>query len=148
MLCLSARQICRCILFTMDPQPKRRKGGIRQRLKQEKLEENRDAAPLESSLVCLLILLWSWGTLSPQMLQKIAHKAHADVCQLNARNKSKLREHVEFDEFEDLRLLAGIGCEGVFSNNCHRDLQSCSYGRSLLDWGGSLFRFWIFAIFG
>ena len=60
-----------------SPAPKRRKGGLRQRLASATASTDR-AAP-KSSLVSWLEQSWAWGQLSPQKVQTIAAKAVEDM---------------------------------------------------------------------
>jgi len=55
------------------PEPKRRRrGGMRQRLARQQLE---DGSQPESALATLLVTLFAWGVFSPQRVQEIAHLA-------------------------------------------------------------------------
>ena len=100
--------------------PKKRKGGIRQRVAAARGEDAqlRDES-LKSSLAAFLIFLWSWGTLSPQMVQRIAAHAYSDVHAVTVRAAPEGTAVY----FEDLRVLAGIGSSGSHSQHCNRDLM-------------------------
>ena len=88
------------------------RGGIRQRRRRRAEEE---AAHVENSshLAILLLSLFAWGEMSPQLLQKIAHAAYKDACRFKEATSSLL----------DLEKMAGIGCEGMYSNKCYGDLM-------------------------
>ena len=115
--------------------PKRKRGqvqGARQRLAAERAEMGLGAASSSSGghgmrsnsqLVGLLIMLWAWGFISPQLVQRISSAVDTDIKYLNARNKSMAEAEVRFEEFEDIVILAGIGDYGRYSNNCNRDLM-------------------------
>ena len=65
----------------MDAEPprKRRKGGLRQRLKQEE-DQSEDATRCENSVLAMLLLnLFAWGFFSPQRVQQIAEMAVRDI---------------------------------------------------------------------
>ena len=88
------------------------KGGTRQRLRRRLRDE---AAQVQTSsvLATLLLSLFAWGEMSPQLLQRIAHAAYRDACSLKENTSNLL----------DLEKMAGIGCEGLYSNKCFGDLM-------------------------
>ena len=93
-----------------SPAPKRRKGGLRQRLAGAAASTDR-AAP-KSSLASWLEQSWAWGQLSPQQVQTIAAKAIEDMREAGCATIPP-----------NLQRLANIGSRGVHTNNCHRDLM-------------------------
>ena len=68
----------------------------------------------KSVLASYLVTLWSWGMISPQLLQSIMGKAAADM---EAHKLGKL-------DFDEVSRLAGIGGAGSSSQNAMRDLQN------------------------
>ena len=92
--------------------PKRRKGGVRQRKRAREQEEGPKIATT-SLLVALLVELFSWGEMSPQMVQKISHAAYQD-----AYNMSQLQTNLE-----DLKKLSHIGSEGRYPNKCYQEMM-------------------------
>ena len=91
------------------PRPKRNRieppGGHRQREQWAREEEDSTVLAPESNLLILLVSLWSWGSLSAPMLQKICMAAQQDG-------------HPHPDVARAAKL--GKSCE--FPRNCHRDL--------------------------
>ena len=87
----------------------RRRGGVRQRLAREAREATDARAAIEdlngSSLVTFLVFLYAWGTVSPQMLQRLAMHAHADSCKMGRHASRGAADPC----FTDLKLLAEIG---------------------------------------
>lgn len=88
-----------------------RRGGIRQRLK---AAEERDAAPTGESALCFLLLsVFSWGEISPQLAQRIAHAGYEDAKNMTAQKTS----------LKDLEKLARIGSSGVYGNKCYGNIM-------------------------
>ena len=89
------------------------KGGARQRL-----ERNAAQAKIQfanSSLARLLMLLWSTGTLSPQMIQKIAAATKDDIEKVSASSTCP---------FDDITFLADMGTKGANPQNMHSELTN------------------------
>ena len=89
------------------------KGGARQRL-----ERNAAQAKIQfanSSLARLLMLLWSTGTLSPQMIQKIAAATKDDIEKVPASSTCP---------FDDITFLADMGTKGANPQNMHSELTN------------------------
>ena len=98
-------------------------GGSRQRFARQIAREGSDVTSCK--LVRVLLESWAWGSMSPQMVQKIAQAAHEDV--IDAKTEIILRhggnpENV--DSFFDLAILSRIGDHGASPNHCARDLRS------------------------
>ena len=87
---------------------KRRRGGQRQRVQQNEVEND----PGTSSLFSFLMNMFAWGMFSPQQVQNIARLACEDMEKIS--NSA---------EFKDLKVLANLGAAGAHSNNMHRDLM-------------------------
>ena len=99
----------------MDRLPKRRKiGGIRQRMAKATANEQAGNFTNESQLAALLLELFAWGAMSPQLIQEIAALAVRDL-EASIENGQVLG---------DLRVLAGIGTNGAYKNKCHADLMN------------------------
>ena len=60
--------------------------------------------------------------MSPQLVGEIARKSCADIDELNRRNAIRVKQGMDFERYEDLVRLAGIGDSGVSPSNSHRDL--------------------------
>lgn len=88
----------------------RRKGGVRQRRKRRESLEGPFVTT--SVLASLLMNLFAWGEMSPQVVQKIAKAAYEDACNMQA-NESNL---------EDLKNMGEIGASGRYSNKCFGEL--------------------------
>ena len=73
-----------------------------------------DAPSCGSYLFAILVRLWSWGFLSPQTVQKVAHAVLKD---LNAIEVNGVRIKSDIDK------LASIGNYGKYEGNCNRDLK-------------------------
>ena len=86
---------------------KRRRGGQRQRLRQNEVENDLGT----SSLFSFLMNMFAWGMFSPQQVQNIARLACEDMEKIS-----------NGAEFKDLQVLANLGAAGACSNNMHRDL--------------------------
>ena len=56
---------------------------------------------LVSTLAIFIVCLWAWGLVSPQRVQKLCFKMHADVERLNASNAAKVG--VDVSEFQVLQ---------------------------------------------
>ena len=82
------------------------------------------AGGVASALVMWLVEFWAWGVISSIWVQKIAGLACIDINNLNERNKmiANCSEGVVFESIPELCLLAGIGDNGQWPSNCHRDL--------------------------
>ena len=93
----------------MEPEFRRRRGGIRQRL-----EASSIATPpaIESTLADYLIKEFAWGGMSPQTVQKIASLAMADFRKAIAAG----------GVLKDLDTLSKLGGSSKLSNNMHRDI--------------------------
>ena len=74
------------------------------------------AVPGRSShFISLLLRLWSWGLMSPQTMQDLAHKALVDFDNaLSDEMKAKVIR-------DDLKMIATLGSTGRYDNNMHRD---------------------------
>ena len=102
----------------MDEQgslPKKRKGGVLQRLQSLSREVEAQTIALQqpSLLADWLKKQWAWGQLSPQEVQHVASLAKKDMVTAGAPQVPG-----------DLASLASLGTEGAHANNCHRDLLS------------------------
>ena len=93
--------------FLMAAAAKKRKGGLRQRL-QEQRDERADTSELAAYLVeeCL------WGSMSPQQVQRIAALA--------LRDAEKVKETGELPE--ELVILGRLGTGGLYPNKMWADL--------------------------
>ena len=70
-------------------------------------------AGFESSLVLLLMSLWSWGHISPQLCQQIATKFDTKMNRLNAYHSKEFGIPLDqFDNLPEVSKLAGIGING------------------------------------
>ena len=67
----------------------------------------------ESKFSNLLIELFSWGALSPQMVQRMAAAVHDDIEKVRAENC----------RFPVLSQMAKCGASGRYPNHCHKDLM-------------------------
>ena len=99
----------------MPPKHKRsrsRLGGLRQRRKKAKVEEQTQIMG-HSVLASFLLQLFAWGEMSAQRVQKLASLAMTDIeaC-MNGT------EHLQ-----DLRNMAKIGTHGHHQNKCYADLM-------------------------
>ena len=94
---------------SMEQSFKRKRGGARQRL-----QASSAATPptIESGLAKFLLKEYAWGSMSPQLVQKIASLAMADVKQA-AETGGLLK---------DLDSLSKLGGDSSLSNNMHRDI--------------------------
>ena len=104
-----------------------RHGGYKQHLESELVDLEASGSGyspvLVSTFAIFIVCLWAWGLVSPQRVQKLCFKMHADVERLNASNAAKVGVDVsEFQVFPDIKRLADIGGKGQCSNNCYRDL--------------------------
>ena len=108
------------------PDPKRRKGGLSQRLAAVRGEYGQhdqatQAVDTKSHLAEHLIEAWAWGKYSPQQIQCIAALAKKDMEALGvATGQSSLNS------------LANLGSQGKHCNNVHRDLMNIVKDRSSL----------------
>jgi len=73
-----------------------------------------DAPASGSYLFAILVHLWSWGFLSPQTIQKVAHAVLKDINALET-NGAKIKS--------DIDKLASIGNYGMYPGNCHQQLK-------------------------
>ena len=118
----------------MEPPPKKRKGGgIRQQLRTEvTLEDDQVFAQtgereLPPSILAKLILnLYVWALISPQLGQQIAAAAVGDLTKLQTRTIARTQRPKRMEEFKDLQRIADIGGCGAFPNHCRRDLENKS----------------------
>ena len=70
-----------------------------------------------SQFISFLLRLWSWGLMSPQTMQELAHRALMDFDNaLNDENKARAIR-------DDLNMIATLGASGRYKNNMHRDLE-------------------------
>ena len=77
------------------------------------------AVPGRSShFISLLLHLWSWGLMSPQTMQDLAHKALLDFD--NALSDERKAKAIR----DDLKMIATLGSTGRHDNNMHRDLTN------------------------
>ena len=94
----------------------RSKGGVRQRLADAKRQKLDMGKP--SKLYMFLVRLWAWGTISPQLMQKIASRAEEDMEHYKITNG-------RFTEvFEDLSFLSCLGTNGANPGNMNRELNT------------------------
>ena len=94
----------------MEVSFKRKRGGIRQRLD----ATTETLCPeLDSCLANFLLKQFSWGCMSPQLLQQIASLAMEDINNA-VRTGCSLR---------DLGKLSKLGGAGHLSNHIHRDIM-------------------------
>lgn len=70
-----------------------------------------------SHLAKFLLEQWSWGLMSPQLVQAISAKARADYDAWHGADKPGVAK--------DLDDLASLGSDGAYPNNCHRDILMC-----------------------
>ena len=89
------------------PPEKKRKGGLRQRLQQQ-----REDTAQTSELASYLLEECFWGSMSPQQLQRIASLALKDA--------EKIKDSGEFPH--DLQVLSSLGTDGLYSNKMWGDL--------------------------
>ena len=86
------------------------KGGVRQ--KQRRRHHAEALGETSSVLVTLLLSLFSWGEMSPQLVQKIAQAAYKDAVRFKEDTSSLM----------DLEKISNIGCSGTYANKCYGDL--------------------------
>lgn len=98
----------RCPSGTRSP---KRKGGVRQRM-QARRDENWVLGT--SALTALLVSLFAWGEMSPQLAQKIALAAFEDAV--------KFKDGVT--SLEELRKIGDIGSRGFYPNKCYFEFIS------------------------
>ena len=117
--------------------PPKKRGGVRQRLAARAKrckEESENDYNIKSSLVKFLLFTWCWGHISPQFLQAVSKKAKEDIDEVHAQYQRILHKYKIFDEyvqpFTDLNDFAGIGNNGLWGNDCHRDLMKNHIKRS------------------
>ena len=93
------------------PRAKRKRGGQNQR--QANAASAVRGSQKESMLVSLLLGWWSWGRLSPQMLQQIAAAACEDI------------ERAKKDQLDksELEVLGKLGSSGQNPESIHRQLK-------------------------
>ena len=92
-----------------EPPPKRlRRGGLQQRI--QKTEARDDAAPVANNLAHELLERWSWGEVSPQVVQKLAAASQRDFQAVGATPPS------------EIAALAGLGSGGLYPNNMHKEI--------------------------
>ena len=115
----------------MEPPTKRRKGGgSNQRLRAEaELEDNEVFAQtgerqLPPSILAKLILnLYVWALISPQLAQQIAAAAVTDLTKLQTHTIARTHTPRRMEGFTDLQKIAAIGGFGARPNMCRRDLE-------------------------
>ena len=124
----------RWLSMASNPPPKRRRGGCRQQLAAESRESGEPRASsiglgrtgdrsVKSAMAAFLLLQWSLGLMSPQLLRILADKSHEDQLTINASSKRRSKSTIDFEYMRELEVLAGIGDHGAYANNCNRDLQ-------------------------
>ncbi|CAE7458459.1 unnamed protein product [Symbiodinium sp. CCMP2592] len=84
------------------------RGGVQQRL--QRVEARNDAAPVASNLAHELLERWSWGEVSPQVVQKLAAASQRDFQAVGATPPS------------EIAALAGLGSAGLYPNNMHKEI--------------------------
>ncbi|CAE7677342.1 unnamed protein product [Symbiodinium sp. CCMP2592] len=84
------------------------RGGVQQRI--QKVEARNDAAPVASNLAHELLERWSWGEVSPQVVQKLAAASQRDFQAVGATPPS------------EVAALAGLGSAGLYPNNMHKEI--------------------------
>ena len=89
---------------------KRRRGGIHQRMAQQRDE----AKQTPSALAEFLVSQFAWGHFSAQMVQTIAGLAMRDIMKVSD----------DYEQLDDLIKLSKIGSSGAHSNNCHTALMA------------------------
>lgn len=109
-----------------EPDPKRRKGGVSQRLASARAEyavhdQVAQAVDTKSHLADHLLEGWAWGKYSPQEVQCIAALAMKDMEALGVASVQS-----------SLDALANLGSQGKHSNNVHRDLMNLVKDKSAL----------------
>lgn len=87
------------------------RGGIRQRLASRRCESE---LPPHSALCKILLTLFSWGEISPQLCQTIAAAAMEDAEQYKDEKTS----------LKDLSTIAHIGSDGQHAHKCYGDLMA------------------------
>ena len=70
--------------------------------------------PGTSALTTLLVSLFAWGAMSPQLAQKIALAAYEDA----------LKFKDEVTSLEELRKIGEIGSRGFYPNKCYLEFIS------------------------
>ena len=112
------------------PQKKRKGGGIRQQMQAEvSLEDDKVFAQtgereLPPSILAKLILnLYVWALISPQLAQQIAAAAVGDLTKLQTRTIARTQRPRRMQEFTKLQKIAAIGGFGARPNMCRRDLE-------------------------
>ena len=115
----------------MEPPNKKRKGGgVNQRLRAEvDLEDDevfaqtgqRELGP--SFLAKLILNLYVWALISPQLAQQLAAAAVGDLNKLHTRTIARTRRPRRMEKFTDLEKIAAIGGFGARPNMCRQDLE-------------------------
>ena len=90
-----------------------RSGGLQQRLKAARLEEEH-ATTVGSVLVTYLLTKMMWGIMSPQEIRLIASLASRDM-EASANNPRV---------WEEIQKLSSVGCDGAYPNKCYADIMS------------------------
>jgi hypothetical protein len=70
-----------------------------------------------SQFISFMLQLWSWGLMSPQTMQELAHRALMDFD--NALKDEDKAMHIR----HDLKMIATLGDKGKYKGNMHRDLE-------------------------
>ena len=92
--------------------------GCKQRLERADERAHEGVHIHGSFLVSFLIGLWSWGLMSPQLMQKVSQHVLADL-------EYAASGELQFNAIRnDIDKIAGLGSYGKYSNHCNRDLQS------------------------
>ena len=66
-----------------------------------------------SQFISFLLRLWSWGLMSPQTMQELAHRALMDFDNaLSDETKARVIR-------DDLKMIATLGASGRYDNNMH-----------------------------
>jgi len=70
-----------------------------------------------SCLISLVVGLWSWGLMSPQLVQQIAHAALRDLDKALESQAGADSLRIELDN------IASMGTYGRYKNKCNHDLK-------------------------
>ena len=102
------------------------------RAKRDKQESSKDYTI--KGVIAKFLFVWSWGHISQQFLQTVAAKVKEDIDEVHTQYQRILKKHKIYDEevqpFTDLNDFAGIGNNGLWGNDCHRELMKNHIKRS------------------
>ena len=129
--------VCSIVVFlavqitTWSPPMKKRKGGVRQRLEAERKEEDdRMSANTgaygdmpDGKVALLLIYMYVWSLISPQLIQKIAQACVGDIEMLRTRIHARVGSPLRVEHFTVLEQLAKIGSAGQQPGHCRGYLE-------------------------